>query len=220
MQPAQTVVVVQSAPAAAPEPEHNCCGCIEVKCGLTTLMVFEVFYLIGFVVIVVMAMTAASLVKGAAAVGDGMNKAAASGTLKINGRSGSVDTNSAVYKNSEKSVDEVDTVGNYIMYVTIALIVAEIPRMYYLCKLCGFCCCGGKVRDTVADRKGIVMAIKALVVNLILSALLIIIIVAATGGSFSGPIVQILVQFIIYALFACWWIMDLNKWVASKENQA
>ena len=220
MQPAQTVVVVQSAPAAAPEPEHNCCGCIEVKCGLTTLMVFEVFYLIGFVVIVVMAMTAASLVKGAAAVGDGMNKAAASGTLKINGRSGSVDTNSAVYKNSEKSVDEVDTAGNYIMYVTIALIVAEIPRMYYLCKLCGFCCCGGKVRDTVADRKGIVMAIKALVVNLILSALLIIIIVAATGGSFSGPIVQILVQFIIYALFACWWIMDLNKWVASKENQA
>tara|TARA_B110001450_G_C17559091_1_gene455964 strand:+ start:148 stop:810 length:663 start_codon:yes stop_codon:yes gene_type:complete len=220
MQPAQTVVVVQSAPAAAPEPEHNCCGCIEVKCGLTTLMVFEVFYLIGFVVIVVMAMMAAALVKGAAAVGDGMNKAAASGTLKINGRSGSVDTNSAVYKNSEKSVDEVDTVGNYIMYVTIALIVAEIPRMYYLCKLCGFCCCGGKVRDTVADRKGIVMAIKALVVNLILSALLIIIIVAATGGSFSGPIVQILVQFIIYALFACWWIMDLNKWVASKENQA
>ena len=220
MQPAQTVVVVQSAPAAAPEPEHNCCGCIEVKCGLTTLMVFEVLYLIGFVVIVVMAMTAAALVKGAAAVGDGMNKAAASGTLKINGRSGSVDTNSAVYKNSEKSVDEVDTVGNYIMYVTIALIVAEIPRMYYLCKLCGFCCCGGKVRDTVADRKGIVMAIKALVVNLILSALLIIIIVAATGGSFSGPIVQILVQFIIYALFACWWIMDLNKWVASKENQA
>jgi len=220
MQPAQTVVVVQSAPAAAPEPEHNCCGCIEVKCGLTTLMVFEVFYLIGFVVIVVMAMTAAALVKGAAAVGDGMNKAAASGTLKINGRSGSVDTNSAVYKNSEKSVDEVDTAGNYIMYVTIALIVAEIPRMYYLCKLCGFCCCGGKVRDTVADRKGIVMAIKALVVNLILSALLIIIIVAATGGSFSGPIVQILVQFIIYALFACWWIMDLNKWVASKENQA
>jgi hypothetical protein len=106
------------------------------------------------------------------------------------------------------------------MFVTIALIVAEIPRMYYLCKLCGFCCCGGKVRDTVADRKGIVMAIKALVVNLILSALLIIIIVAATGGSFSGPIVQILVQFIIYALFACWWIMDLNKWVASKENQA
>jgi hypothetical protein len=220
MQPAQTVVVVQSAPAAAPEPEHNCCGCIEVKCGLTTLMVFEVFYLIGFVIIVVIAMMAAAAVKGIAAVGDGMNKAAASGNLRINGRSSSVDTNSAVYKNSEKSVDEVDTAGNYIMYVTIALIVAEIPRMYYLCKLCGFCCCGGKVRDTVADRKGIVMAIKALVVNLILSALLIIIIVAATGGSFSGPIVQILVQFIIYALFACWWIMDLNKWVASKENQA
>jgi hypothetical protein len=220
MQPAQTVVVVQSAPAAAPEPEHNCCGCIEVKCGLTTLMIFEVFYLIGFVIIVVIAMMAAAAVKGIAAVGDGMNKAAASGNLRINGRSSSVDTNSAVYKNSEKSVDEVDTAGNYIMYVTIALIVAEIPRMYYLCKLCGFCCCGGKVRDTVADRKGIVMAIKALVVNLILSALLIIIIVAATGGSFSGPIVQILVQFIIYALFACWWIMDLNKWVASKENQA
>jgi hypothetical protein len=73
-QPVQTVVVVQAAPAAAPEPEHNCCGCIEVKCGLTTLMVFEVFYLIGFVIIVGITLAAGAVVKGAASVGDGYAK--------------------------------------------------------------------------------------------------------------------------------------------------
>jgi hypothetical protein len=118
------------------------------------------------------------------------------------------------------ATSEADSAANSILYVAIGLIVAEIPRMYYLCKLCGFVCCGGKARDTVADRKGIVMAIKALVVNQLLSALLIVIIVAATGGSFNGAIVQILLSFIVNVLFACWWIMDLNKWVAAKENSA
>jgi len=49
--PQQVIVVQQQAPAKV-EPEHKCCGCIEIVCGLTTLMVLEVFYLIGFVFIV------------------------------------------------------------------------------------------------------------------------------------------------------------------------
>jgi hypothetical protein len=96
------------------------------------------------------------------------------------------------------------------------MIVAEIPRMYYLCKLCGFVCCGGKTRDTVADREGIVMAMKALILNQALSAILIIVIVLATGGNL-GNFMQIILNFVINMLFALWWIMDLNKWVDSKK---
>jgi len=62
------------------------------------------------------------------------------------------------------------------------MIVAEIPRLFYLCKLCGFVCCGGKTKDSVADREGIVMAMKALILNQVLSVVLIIVIVLATGG--------------------------------------
>jgi hypothetical protein len=98
------------------------------------------------------------------------------------------------------------------------MIVAEIPRLYYLCKLCGWVCCGGKTNDTVKDRESVVMAMKALLLNQALSALLIIIIVLATGGSFSGNIVQFLLNFVIGALITVWWIMDLSKWVQNKKN--
>jgi len=63
------------------------------------------------------------------------------------------------------------------------MIVAEIPRLFYLCKLCGFVCCGGKTKDSVADREGIVMAMKALILNQVLSVVLIIVIVLASGGN-------------------------------------
>jgi hypothetical protein len=86
------------------------------------------------------------------------------------------------YEITQDDADTVKNAGNAILYVGIAMIVAEIPRMYYLCKLCGFVCCGGKTRDTVADREGIVMAMKALILNQALSAILIIVIVLAVGG--------------------------------------
>jgi hypothetical protein len=117
---------------------------------------------------------------------------------------------------TQKDADSVSNAGNVILYVGIAMIVAEIPRMYYLCKLCGFVCCGGKTRDTVADREGIVMAMKALILNQALSAILIIVIVLATGGNL-GNFVQIILNFVVNMLFAFWWIMDLNKWVDSKK---
>ena len=117
---------------------------------------------------------------------------------------------------TQKDADSVANAGNVILYVGIAMIVAEIPRMYYLCKLCGFVCCGGKTRDTVADREGIVMAMKALILNQALSAILIIVIVLATGGSLGG-FVHIILNFVVNMLFALWWIMDLNKWVDSKK---
>lgn len=183
----------QAAPAAAVEPEMNCCGCIEIKCGLTTLMVLEIFYLIGFIVILATVVFIGGM---ASAVGSSAS--------------------SEGYGQSE-AVKQVNDIATAFLWSGILCIVAEIPRMYYLCKLCGFICCGGKVRDSLADRQGIVMAIKALVVNQILSALIVIVVTAAVGAPFSGGVVQVILSFVINCLFACWWIVDLQKWAALKS---
>jgi hypothetical protein len=114
--------------------------------------------------------------------------------------------------------DAVQDAGNAILYVGVGLIVAEIPRLFCLCKLCAWVCCGGKTRDTIADREGIVMAMNALAINQVLSALLIIIITLAVGRSFGGQIIQFLVNFVIGLLITVWWRMDLSKWVQNKKD--
>ena len=116
-----------------------------------------------------------------------------------------------------KKINEVKDTANAILYVGIGLIVAEIPRLFFLCKLCGFICCGGKTRDTLADREGLIMAMNGLIINQILSVLLIVIIVLAVGGSFGGSIIQFLLYFVVGALIALWWRMDLVKWAANKK---
>jgi hypothetical protein len=72
------------------------------------------------------------------------------------------------------------------MYIGIGMAISEIPRLYYLCMLCGYVCCGGKVRDTSADRQNCVKAMNALLVSYILSFILTLIIVGVNGGQFDG----------------------------------
>ena len=72
------------------------------------------------------------------------------------------------------------------MYVAIGMIVAYIPRLYYLCKLCGWNCCGGKTKDTSTDRYALVQAMNALLVSDVLTCILTIIITLAVGGDFAG----------------------------------
>jgi len=71
------------------------------------------------------------------------------------------------------------------MYVGIGLIAAQIPRFIYLCKLCTYVCCGGKQKDTSADRQGLVDAMNALIISEALSAILVILLVLALGGMFT-----------------------------------
>jgi hypothetical protein len=52
-QPGQQIVVIQQAPAAV-EPEQKCCMCLDIGCGLTTLMVFEIIYMVIFVIFLAM----------------------------------------------------------------------------------------------------------------------------------------------------------------------
>ena len=114
-------------------------------------------------------------------------------------------------------LNDAQDVGNAILYVAIGLLVAEIPRLYYLCTLCGYACCGGKTKDTSADRAKLVMAMNALALNQALSAILIIIIVLAAGGSFSSDIIMFLLDFVVGILFTLWWRMDIAKWAANKK---
>merc|ERR1712205_226973 len=81
---------------------------------------------------------------------------------------------------------EVNTAGNAILYVGIGMIIAELPRVYYMCKLCGWVCCGGKTKDTAEDRAGVVMAINALIISCLLSLVLVVVIALAVGAPLSS----------------------------------
>jgi len=103
------------------------------------------------------------------------------------------------------------------MYVAIGMIVAYLPRLYYLCKLCGYNCCGGKTKDTSTDRYALVQAMNALIVSIILTAILTIVITLAVGGNFAGSVLSTVIQSIINGLFVLWWRMDISKWVENKK---
>jgi hypothetical protein len=62
----QAVVVVQQQQPAAQEEKVTCCGCFEIPCGMTTLMVIEILYIIGLIIAV-----AGMMVVGAVASGVG-----------------------------------------------------------------------------------------------------------------------------------------------------
>ena len=103
-----------------------------------------------------------------------------------------------------------------LTYVAIGMLIAEIPRLYYLCLLCGYCCCGGKAKDTAADRAKLKTAMEALIVSLLLSIVLIVVITLAAGGSFGG-VMHFLLSYIIDIVFALWWRMDIMKWIDNKK---
>ena len=82
------------------------------------------------------------------------------------------------------SLKSLSASSENLKYIAIGMIVAYIPRMYYLVKLCGYNCCGGKTKDTSKDREELVLAMNALMVSTILAVVLTIIIAAATGAGF------------------------------------
>jgi len=87
--------------------------------------------------------------------------------------------------------------GNFLFYVALGLLVAEIPRFAYLYKLFVFTFCEGKVRDLSSDRQGLVDAMHLLLLNQILSTLLIVIIVLALGGDFNDVIIGFIMNYVI-----------------------
>jgi hypothetical protein len=104
-----------------------------------------------------------------------------------------------------------------MMYVAIGLIVGYIPRFYYLAKLCGYVCCGGKVNDTVHDREQLILAMNGLFISQLITGILVIVVALAVGASFSGQVVNQIINNIIGMLITLWWRSDCQKYVAAKK---
>jgi hypothetical protein len=66
------------------------------------------------------------------------------------------------------------------------MIVCYLPRLFYLSKLCGYQCLGGKKNDKLEDRQGIVMAINALLISHVCTILATVVITIFVGVTVSS----------------------------------
>ena len=80
--------------------------------------------------------------------------------------------------------------GMDLFHVAIGMLIAYIFRLYYLCKLCGWVCCG-KSSDTSKDRHGLVKAMWGFIISAVLSGILVILIPVIKNAAFDPS--QILV---------------------------
>ena len=100
---------------------------------------------------------------------------------------------------------KLSTVYDDLQAVSIGLLVCYIPRMYYLSKLCGWVCCGGRSKDSAKARYGLVEGINALMISQVLSVILTAVIVIAIGVKQMGDIGQIILSFVISIAMVIWW---------------
>merc|ERR1712216_249179 len=143
MQPGQQQVQQQASAPGAAEPEVKCCGCLEIACGLTTLMILEILYFIGFVAmlaLVIFVGAAAKGLAGAAVDANAANMTAAqqafANQATTTAQQANAQINAQINANlAAAGAGEVNTAGNAILYVGIGMIIAELPRVYYMCKL-------------------------------------------------------------------------------------
>ena len=84
--------------------------------------------------------------------------------------------------------------------------------------MCGFVCCGGKTKDTKADRAKLVMAMNALIISNALSFVLAFVITTIVNEGNFGGISHLLLNYIIIAVIAFWWRNSIKKWVANKAE--
>jgi len=157
---------INNAARAKIEQRVTCCGCMDVPCGMTTLVILEVFYIIGFLVTIMGLFAAGALVSAANSEGSLSTSYKSSYPSSYSYSSSS----SYSYGGSTKvnlnlgSASGKET-GNVMMYVAIGMLVGYLPRFIYLAKLCGYVCCGGKASDTAADRQQLVTAMNALLIS-------------------------------------------------------
>merc|ERR1712086_892250 len=112
----QVIVVQQQQAAVTVEAETKCCFCMDVPCGLTTLMILEIFYVIYFCMMVASFLAAGALAKGIGSMP----------TCNYDMSGNCTSMNYSANKDASKA-------GDVLLYVAVGLIVAEIPRLYYMC---------------------------------------------------------------------------------------
>ena len=132
-------------PSAEAGDDVKCCGCLSILCGIKTLMIYEIFYVIIWTGSMVMV----------------INQAA--DRTDVTGVS---PKNSSLLKNYD---DGVSNFKNYyknaahiILYIGIGLFIAEIPRLFCLFKLLMYGCRSSAKPDSDAERQNLVLALNSL----------------------------------------------------------
>ena len=100
-------------------------------------------------------------------------------------------------KDDYKTATEVRKVGNFVSYVAMGLFIAEIPRLIYTFHLVRYIFCGLKARDTSWDRNMLVIAMNYLLLNLFLSAALMVIIIYSLGGEFNSLTFTLVINYVV-----------------------
>ena len=119
-------------------------------------------------------------------------------------------------KEDYKTASTVREVGNFLSYVAMGLFIAEIPRLIYTFHLIRYLFCGFKARDTSWDRNMLVIAMNYLLLNLFLSAALMVIIIYSLGGDFNSLTFTLVMNYVVQGGFALWWRFDIKEWVRQK----
>lgn len=112
-------------------------------------MILEIFYVIYFI-IAMMALFALSQVSSNASSYYSYKPSNSYSYSYSSYKYNSSSYSSMNYASMSKSFDSS---ASNLKYVAIGMIVAYIPRMFYMVKLCGYNCCGGKTKDTSNDRE-------------------------------------------------------------------
>lgn len=161
------------------------------------LLAIEVLYLISFIIIVLLAIIAgAAIVAGSTVTSDSISMTGSSRLL----------TTATIDANIQglESPDDI----NAAMYIAIFMVVFYYPRLYYFGVLSGWNCCGGKTKDTAADRHKLVLGMNALAISHIGSLLSTLIITLALGASFAMASPHIINYGVVLG-FTMWWRSDL-----------
>lgn len=141
------------------EPLQQCCGCVDISGGACCLIFIEICYLIYFVFVVVVVGFLALLASDLDTPITSDSSTACEGLAKSSlGKSQSLPS----CKKSEAAITSTLTKQNTLVtserdfglalfHIAVGMLVAYLFRLYYLCKLCGWVCCG-KSSDTSKDR--------------------------------------------------------------------
>jgi hypothetical protein len=189
--------------------------CIDIRCGATTLVVLEVFYILYLAIILAIVVFAGSMMSS-----EWETQCKMSGYTTKSGIKTCVDKAMKSLKSTaegRKALEDIDDAARSLMFVGVGIVLAYIPRFYYFVKLCGFSCCGGSRRDTSQDRYSLVQAMNALLISNLATVILVVVVTLAFGGEMA-KVQDLIVNMIISSLVVLWWRMDIKKWVASKEN--
>ena len=117
---------------------------------------------------------------------------------------------------NRRARDEAKSVVIYILSVGYA-----ISALFIICKLIAYKCTGNNASgDTIENRRGVLIAMKVLIIRGCLTAFVWLIIGVTTRTNRAKRAIwsnSVGPEFVA-VLFSIWWYMSVKKWVVAKED--